>query len=168
VVDNTTYVFFVAFSIAVDLKLKVCLLLCCLLDRGRSQAQGMSSSLLPSRSRSISSSRYVVTRSVAAPFCGCVNVGVWREIIDCVEKTLQTSYRALPFIPVSNPPVRSSPARLARSSHSRNDNTMSRQDSNRNDNTMSRPDSNRNDNRKTTEEKQATVGNSARARKHSK
>src|ERR1700704_1570248 len=35
-------VFFVAFSIAVDLKLKVCLLLCCLLDRGRSQAQGMS------------------------------------------------------------------------------------------------------------------------------
>ena len=35
-------VFFVAFSIAVDLKLKVCLLLCCLLDRGRSQAQGIS------------------------------------------------------------------------------------------------------------------------------
>ena len=35
-------VFFVAFLIAVDLKLKVCLLLCCLLDRGRSQAQGIS------------------------------------------------------------------------------------------------------------------------------
>jgi len=35
-------VFFVAFSIAVDLKLKVFLLLCCLLDRGRSQAQGIS------------------------------------------------------------------------------------------------------------------------------
>ena len=34
-------VFFVAFSIAVDLKVKVCLLLCCLLDRGRSQGQGM-------------------------------------------------------------------------------------------------------------------------------
>ena len=72
-------------------------LLCCFLDRGRSQAQGMSSSLLPSRSRSISSSRYVVIRSVAAPFCGCVKVGVWREIIDCVENILQTSYRALPL-----------------------------------------------------------------------
>ena len=91
-------VFFVAFSIAVDLKLKVCLLLCCLLDRGRSQAQGISSSLLPSRSRSISSSRYVVIRSVAAPFCGCVKVGVWREIIDCLEKYLQTSYYGSPFI----------------------------------------------------------------------
>ena len=34
--------FFVAFLIAVDLKLKVCLLLCCLLDRGQSQAQGIS------------------------------------------------------------------------------------------------------------------------------
>jgi len=42
--------FFVAFSIAVDLKLKV--FLC----------------------------------SVAAPLYGCVKVGAWRDIIDCVER----------------------------------------------------------------------------------
>jgi hypothetical protein len=28
----------------------------------------------------------------------CREIGLWREIIDCVEKYLQTSYRALPFI----------------------------------------------------------------------
>jgi len=31
-------------------------------------------------------------------FMGCREVGWWREIIDCLEKNLQTSYRALPFI----------------------------------------------------------------------
>jgi len=33
---------------------------------------------------------------VAAPVTGR-EVGLWREIIDCVEKKLQTSYRALPL-----------------------------------------------------------------------
>jgi len=35
---------------------------------------------------------------VAAPGHGCREIGLWREIIDCVEKNLQTSYRAPPFI----------------------------------------------------------------------
>jgi len=35
---------------------------------------------------------------VAAPVTGR-EVGLWREIIDCVEKNLQTSYRAPSFIP---------------------------------------------------------------------
>jgi len=35
---------------------------------------------------------------VAAPAHGGREIGLWREIIDCVEKNLQTSYRALPFI----------------------------------------------------------------------
>jgi len=35
---------------------------------------------------------------VAAPGHGGREIGLWREIIDCVEKNLQTSYRALPFI----------------------------------------------------------------------
>ena len=34
---------------------------------------------------------------VAAPGHGCRERGLWREIIDCVEKNLQTSYRALPL-----------------------------------------------------------------------
>jgi len=35
---------------------------------------------------------------VAAPVYRCREVGLWREIIDCVKKNLQTSYRAPPFI----------------------------------------------------------------------
>jgi len=34
---------------------------------------------------------------VAAPFHGLREVGLWREIIDCMEKNLQTSYCALPL-----------------------------------------------------------------------
>ena len=35
---------------------------------------------------------------VVAPGHGGREIGLWREIIDCVEKNLQTSYRALSFI----------------------------------------------------------------------
>ena len=35
---------------------------------------------------------------VAALGHGGREIGLWRKIIDCVEKNLQTSYRALPFI----------------------------------------------------------------------
>jgi len=35
---------------------------------------------------------------VAAPGHGGREIALWRDIIDCVEKNLQTSYRALPFI----------------------------------------------------------------------
>ena len=49
---------------------------------------------------------------VTAPVHGCREVGLSREIIDCVEKNIQTSYRALPLyfsFPLWN---YSSPARL--------------------------------------------------------